>query len=400
MSNIFYNKEPLVLNTELACYIGLNEAIVMQQIHYWLEKNKSTATNFRDGHFWTYGTLQEYTDRDFPFWSMDTVRRTIAKLVKQGFIIRGNYNKLRMDKTSWYTINYPALEAWIIKNPIKRVTPVAPIHPMASTAHTIPMNTGNPPSMQNTNMDSDICQMQHGNMQSSGIADSHVRALQNANIEHGKISSSSMADYNAPSVQTAIIQDDILPSAIQETIPEIKKEINNQRLDKETNTQKAHPPTAGVSASNQNAESNDSAQPNTEPATAFNGEIVYATELLFDEFWKLYPRKESKQQAKKAWKKLNPDQTLFNLIANALEYRSQTKEWLSEGGRYIPHPATWLNGRRWEDEVNPAKIDQSAVLEERYSGFTVDGKPLDPVQRKQLEYIEKQMQARKNSGEV
>ena len=73
---------------------------------------------------------------------------------------------------------------------------------------------------------------------------------------------------------------------------------------------------------------------------------------------------------------------------------------MSEGGRYIPHPATWLNGRRWEDEINPAKIDQSAVLEQRYSDFTVDGKPLDPVQRKQLEYIEKQMQARQNTGEV
>ena len=72
MSYIFYNIEPKVINTELACLIGLNEAIVLQQLHYWLEKNKATATNFQDGRFWTYGTIQEYTDRDFPFWSFDT----------------------------------------------------------------------------------------------------------------------------------------------------------------------------------------------------------------------------------------------------------------------------------------------------------------------------------------
>jgi len=63
MLDIFYDIEPKVINTRLACLVGLNEAILLQQFHYWTEKNKSKAKNFYDGQFWTYGTIQEYRDR-------------------------------------------------------------------------------------------------------------------------------------------------------------------------------------------------------------------------------------------------------------------------------------------------------------------------------------------------
>ena len=81
----------------------------------------------------------------------------------------------------------------------------------------------------------------------------------------------------------------------------------------------------------------------------FDSVIIDDTELFFNEFWKAYPRKESKQQAKKVWMKLKPNQEFFRLITNALEYCKQTEEWLAEGGHYIPNPVTWLNGKQWED---------------------------------------------------
>lgn len=67
-------------------------------------------------------------------------------------------------------------------------------------------------------------------------------------------------------------------------------------------------------------------------------------------FWNVYPRKVAKGQARKVWEKLNPDSTLQSQILKALEWQQQQPDWSKDGGKFIPHPATWLNGRRWEDE--------------------------------------------------
>lgn len=73
----------------------------------------------------------------------------------------------------------------------------------------------------------------------------------------------------------------------------------------------------------------------------------------FDEFWIQYPRKENKQGAIKAFKKLNPSEKLFEEILLAL---SKQKSWTAFQNGYAPHAATWLNAKRWEDQ---APINQS-----------------------------------------
>ena len=125
MANISYNPDVKIINTELACLIGLNEAIALQQLHYWIEKNKTAGVNFRDGRVWTFSTIQEYRDRDFPFWSFNTVRRTITSLANMDFLIKGNYNRMKIDKTIWCAIDYNALENWIAKNADKPSNPAS-----------------------------------------------------------------------------------------------------------------------------------------------------------------------------------------------------------------------------------------------------------------------------------
>lgn len=75
-----------------------------------------------------------------------------------------------------------------------------------------------------------------------------------------------------------------------------------------------------------------------------------AIDALFDRFWAAYPKKKGKEAARRAWRKLKPDITLCRVMAEALERQKQSRDWRKEGGAYIPYPATWLNGRRWEDE--------------------------------------------------
>lgn len=69
----------------------------------------------------------------------------------------------------------------------------------------------------------------------------------------------------------------------------------------------------------------------------------------FERFWAQYPRKVSKQDAKKVFMKLKPDEQLLNTILEALKKQCASAEWSEKS--YIPHPDRYLRGRRWEDEV-------------------------------------------------
>lgn len=92
--------------------------------------------------------------------------------------------------------------------------------------------------------------------------------------------------------------------------------------------------------------------------------IVENKYCSFDDFWKLYPKKVGKAQAEKAWTKLKVDEPLFEAMKKAIECQKRSKQWKDK--QYIPYPATWLNGRRWEDELedqNELNHDADAIRE-------------------------------------
>lgn len=71
----------------------------------------------------------------------------------------------------------------------------------------------------------------------------------------------------------------------------------------------------------------------------------------FGFFYTAYPRHAGKDKAVEAWLKLKPNEELQKIILEAIETQKQSEQWLKNKGQFIPYPATWLNGRRWEDEV-------------------------------------------------
>lgn len=77
----------------------------------------------------------------------------------------------------------------------------------------------------------------------------------------------------------------------------------------------------------------------------------------FDRFWQAYPRKTAKPQAAKAFARLRPDEPLLSRMLAALALQRQSAQWQRDDGQFIPHPSTWLNGRRWEDEVSARPMD-------------------------------------------
>ena len=85
----------------------------------------------------------------------------------------------------------------------------------------------------------------------------------------------------------------------------------------------------------------------------------------FKEFWEAYPRKTGKGAAEKAYEKISPSKELHETMIRAVRSASLSRQWTEENGRFIPNPATWLNQKRWEDElpVDNGYSKQAAVCD-------------------------------------
>lgn len=107
MSVWLMDEQPVVVDRGLARIIGFSEAVVITQLHQWIKYNMKHKKNYKDGYYWTYGSMEKMHEEYFDILgSVRTVRRVFKKLEKNGYLIVDNYNKLNFDKTSWYRVNY------------------------------------------------------------------------------------------------------------------------------------------------------------------------------------------------------------------------------------------------------------------------------------------------------
>lgn len=88
----------------------------------------------------------------------------------------------------------------------------------------------------------------------------------------------------------------------------------------------------------------------SESAREESGDPIYK-DSNFITFWNLYPKKTGKGDAWKSWQKLKVSDTLAKRIFASVEAHTKTRQWKNEDGRFIPNPATFLNQRRFDDEV-------------------------------------------------
>lgn len=92
------------INSELACEIGLNESIILLQFEFW----QSISQHIHEDKVWFYKTIPEIRET-FRFWSIETVKRTIAEIIRKKYIHKANFNKSKFDKTAWYSLNFEEL---------------------------------------------------------------------------------------------------------------------------------------------------------------------------------------------------------------------------------------------------------------------------------------------------
>lgn len=225
-------------SAELAQQYGLDEAIMLHNLAYWVQKNTIDGRNIHDGRAWTYNSQESFREW-FPFWTRRQIQRVLKSLEDQQAIIKGNYNVRPMDRTLWYTVSDGILDYYGIREPEEH---------------------DSVPSMD----------------------------------ANGAI------DGTKPCDET------------HETVPAIPKNKHKEKT-KDTLTECAY----------------------------------VDQEQQFALFWKKYPKKTAKIDAWERWKRLNPDPELFAQIMAGLDMWLRSEQW---GRGVIPHPATWLNKKRWKDE--------------------------------------------------
>jgi hypothetical protein len=106
-SDLLIADRPLLIMPRLVALVGLNEAIVLQQVRYWL--GDDLRPQVRDGRRWVYNSYRAWQERNFPFWQVDTVKRAFLSLERQGLLLSANYNQSRRNHTKWYSVNFVRL---------------------------------------------------------------------------------------------------------------------------------------------------------------------------------------------------------------------------------------------------------------------------------------------------
>lgn len=94
----------------------------------------------------------------------------------------------------------------------------------------------------------------------------------------------------------------------------------------------------------------------------------------FEIFWKAYPRKTGKEAARKIWIRLRPSKLLLDKMIYAIKEQRASDQWQKDGGQFIPHPATWLNQGRWQDEQ--IEKERPKVKHSDITGYDSLGRPL------------------------
>lgn len=127
-----------IFDTEIAEKYGIEAAIILQNISFWIEKNAANEKHLHDGKYWTYNSVRAFGEI-FKYMSESTIRRNLLKLETEGLVVTGNFNSLSFDRTIWYSITekgFSVLKISICHSEQTQYSETT--HPFSQTEGTIP----------------------------------------------------------------------------------------------------------------------------------------------------------------------------------------------------------------------------------------------------------------------
>jgi len=90
-------------NVTAAKLYGVENAIIIENLYFWIEKNEANEKHFYEGDYWTYNSVKAFT-KLFPYWTPRQIERILKSLEEKGAVKTGNFNKLSYDRTKWYAL--------------------------------------------------------------------------------------------------------------------------------------------------------------------------------------------------------------------------------------------------------------------------------------------------------
>lgn len=182
-----------------------------------------------------------------------------------------------------------------------------------------------------------------------GVSVKSIKNWIKALIDKGYINCQLIYKKNSKEVEKRIIR-------IVTEIPQVGKKITPPQEEKFT-TPREEKFTDSITKTFSNTKINTNTKDLPPTPEKIEHEISLP-EKRFNEFWQAYPKKVGKGLAEKLYKKIKPDKELQQTILQAVSAAKQSKQWNENNGQYIPNPATWLNQKRWEDELEPMHFNQ------------------------------------------
>ena len=102
-------KDCHAFNVSEAVKYGVEKAILLQHIRFWVHQNKGKDTHFHEGKVWMYQSVADIK-KHYPYWSNQKIGRILRDMESLGIILSGNFNKIGYDQTKWYTLNIDCSE--------------------------------------------------------------------------------------------------------------------------------------------------------------------------------------------------------------------------------------------------------------------------------------------------
>ena len=362
----------LSFNIEAARRFGVDGAVLLQGMAAWISKNRANERHFHDGRWWTYNSKAALA-RLFPFWTEKQLRRIVKALNEEGALLLGNYSDGSFHNTTWYALSDDVLE--LLGAGECASASLSAGMPGIGPEGQYPEDSGATSASQRD--ESSRCE--DG---SAGIEDAQESTCPNGQVTettcpNGQIDLPKRAgtqDSTPKGESTRQVNTNnppIAPQGVARTSPEGTPRARDGAAlaaaefeellegwyggrsvpeDDRRNALRLYADlrqrVSRVEIEAQLGAWVIALGPGMLPLREVLRNDTWREDPYFWLFWQMYPRKIDKDRARRAWKKLSPARAMANAILDGLRLWKKCDQWQDE--RFIPHPTTWLNGRRWE----------------------------------------------------